>query len=339
MSARVLRTLALAAGAAAATLLGVVPAASPAGALATNTLGITPVGEADNFHLELLPGEEMERRAVVTNRTDTAHHVRVYPVDATVTAQGGFALGERDATRSGVGAWLHLPVSELTLPPHSTAPLPFRLTVPADAAPGDHAGGIVIETDPKGQPQDLGDNFAVQMNLVERIGVRVYLTVAGQAVRTLGVGKLTWERSDEGIRFEVPVTNTGNVRLDPRGELTFQGFRLPSAALRMSRVETLLPGSTVTLTGLWPHPPLLANGTATATVTFADGEPVQRFTHLRLLPLPLAAAALLGLALFAFATWRFVRFLRRARVALRLAGEQASATANRPAVATKANSR
>lgn len=276
---------------------------------------------------------------MITNRTDEAHHVRVYPVDAAVTAQGGFALGERDATQSGVGAWLHLPVSELVLAPRSSTPLPFRVTVPADATPGDHAGGVVIETDPKGQPQDLGDNFAVQLNLVERIGVRVYLTVAGEAVRGLGVGNLTWDRTGDGIRFEVPVTNTGNVRVDPRAELTFRGFRLPSSALRMSRVETLLAGSAVTLTGLWPHPPLLADGTATATVTFAGGEPVQRSTHLRLLPLPLAAGALLGLALVAFATWRFVRFLGKARAALRLAGEQAGATANPPAVATTGDPR
>ncbi len=335
MPARVLRMLTVVAVAAVAALAGVVPA----GALATNTLGITPVGEADNFHLELLPGEETDRRAVITNFTDEAHHVRVYPVDATVTAQGGFALGERDATRSGVGAWLHLPVSDLTLAPHSTTPLPFRLTVPAGATPGDHAGGIVIETDPKGQPQNLGNNFAVQMNLVERIGVRVYLTVAGEAVRSLGVGNLTWERTGNNIRFEVPVTNTGNVRVDPTGELTFDGFRLPSDALRMSRVETLLPGSTVTLTALWPHPPLLADGTATATVTFGAGQRVQRSTHLRLLPLPLAAGALLGLALVAFATWRFVRFLGKARVALRLAGEPAGAMANPPAMATKGDPR
>lgn len=179
----------------------------------------------------------------------------------------------------------------------------------------------------------------MQLNLVERIGVRVYLTVAGEAVRTLGVGNLTWERTGDGIRFEVPVTNTGNVRLDPRAELTFEGFRLPSSALRMSRVETLLAGSAVTLTGLWPHPPLLADGTATATVTFAGGEPVQRSTHLRLLPLPLAAGALLGLGAVAFAIWRFVRFLGKARAALRLAGEPAGATANPPAVATKGDSR
>ena len=335
MSARVLRILAVVAVAAVVALAGVVPA----GALATNTLGITPVGEADNFHVELLPGEEMDRRAVITNRTDEAHHVRVYPVDAAVTAQGGFALGERDATRSGVGAWLDLPVSDLTLAPHSTTPLPFRLTVPADATPGDHAGGIVIETDPKGQPQNLGDNFAVQMNLVERIGVRVYLTVAGEAVRSLGVGNLTWERTGNDIRIEVAVTNTGNIRIDPRAELTFQGFRLPSSALPMSGVETLLPGATVTLTGLWAHPPLLADGTATATVTFADGQVARASTHLRLLPLPLAAGALLGLALVGFATWRFVRFLRKARAALRLAAQQAGDTANPPAMATKGDPR
>lgn len=106
----------------------------------------------------------------------------------------------------------------------------------------------------------------------------------------------------------------------------------------MSRVETLLPGAAVTLTGLWPHLPLLANGTATATVTFADEQVARASTHLRLLPLPLAAGALLGLALVGFASWRFVRFLRKARVALRLA-QQAGDTANPPAMATKGDPR
>jgi hypothetical protein len=36
------------------------------------------------------------------------------------------------------------------------------------------------------------------------------------------------------------------------------------------------------------------------------------------------AAALLGLTLVSVGTWRFVRFLRKARVALRLAGEAVS---------------
>jgi hypothetical protein len=330
MSGRVLRILALAALVAGAALLGVVPAASPAGALETNTLGITPVGEADNFHLELLPGEEMERRAVITNRTDDAHHVRVYPVDATVTAQGGFALGERDAPRNGVSAWLQLPVSELTLAPHSSTPLPFRLTVPADATPGDHAGGIVLETDPKGQPQDLGDNFAVQLNLVERIGVRVYLTVAGEAVRTLGVGKLTWERTGDGIRFQLPVTNTGNVHLTPEGELRLRGFRMPSDALRMSRVETLLPGSTVTLSALWHHPPFVADGTATALVRSGDNKGAQSSVHLRLLPLLPAVGLLIGLGAVGLGLWRLTGFVRKARAALRLVGAQVIATEERP---------
>lgn len=123
MSARVLRILAGAAVAVVVALAGVVPGARPAGALATNTLGITPVGEADNFHVDLLPSEEMDRRAVITNRTDTAHHVRVYPVDAAATAQGGFALGERDATRSGSAPWTSRSANS---PSRRRAPLPFR---------------------------------------------------------------------------------------------------------------------------------------------------------------------------------------------------------------------
>jgi hypothetical protein len=332
MAARVLRTVALstlsalsalAALCAVTALIAVVPAEPPAGALETNTLGIVPVDESDNFHVELVPGEEMERRAAITNRTDQAHHVRVYPVDANVTDQGSFALAGRDAIPTGVGAWLHLPVSELVLPPRSTTELAFRVTVPAGATPGDHAGGVVVEMDPKGQPQDLGNNIAVQMNVVERIGVRVYLNVAGKAVRTLGMGELTWGRTGDGIRFEVLVTNTGNVRVEPRAELTFHGFRLPSTAVEMSRVETLLPGSDVTLTGLWRDPPRLASGHATVTVT-VGGQPMGHVsTRLRLIPvLPLALTAGVG-ALVVVAVVKAGRFLRRARRALRLVATRA----------------
>ena len=298
-------------------------AAGPAGALETSGLGISPAAEADNFHLELLPGEAAQRQAMVINRTDESRRVLVYPVDATVTAQGDFALGPRHAVPGGMAAWTRLPVSELTLAPHSTVPLPFHLTVPADAAPGDYTGGIVIETALPGRAQHVGGDFAVQMNLVQRIGVRIYLTLAGQAHRSVHVGQLTSERTGDGIRFSVPVTNTGNVRLDPRAELAFKGFRLPPR-LEMSRVETLLPGSTVALTALWRNPSLVAAGTVTATVDLGDARPVRRSAHLRLLPLPLVAAALLGLTLVSVGTWRFVRFLRKARVALRLAGEAVS---------------
>jgi hypothetical protein len=336
MSARVLRTLSLSVLAGFITaLLGVASVGPTAGALATNTIGIAPVGETDNFHLSVLPGETTEREAVVTNLTNEAHHVRVYPVDAAVTAQGGFALAERDASPTGAGAWTRLPVSELTLAPHSKTPLRFTVSVPANAVPGDYAGGIVIETDPAGRPQDLGNSFAVQMNLIERIGVRLYLNVAGEAIRTLQAGQLTWQRTQAGIRFHLPVTNTGNMRLNPHGRLTLTGLGMP-ADLDMSHVETLLPGSTVTLTALWAKPPILANGTATATITFDGGPAQQRSTHVRLLPLLLTAATLAALAGILLITWRFVRFLRKARHALRLAGQPSETTGSKTQPATEA---
>lgn len=329
MSARVLRSL-VSLAAAAVTLASGGAMARPAAALETNTLGISPVGEADNFHLELMPGEGTQRRAVVTNRTDQAHHVLVYPVDATVTAQGGFALGERADRPEGVGAWVRLGVAELTLPANSSTPLPFDLAVPADTASGDYAGGIVIQTDPKGQPQDLGDGYAFQLDLVERIGVRIYLRVAGEAAPGVEVGDLTWKRTDEGIRFEVAVTNTGNVRVDPRGELTFRGFRLPSDTLAISRVETLLPNATVTLTALWPDPPLFAAGTATASVYLGDHETARASSHLRLVPLFPAVGLLIGIIVAALGLWRAARFVRSARAALRLVRGQVNTTGGQP---------
>jgi hypothetical protein len=325
MFLRLLRTLTLALLASVLALGGVVSTASRASALETSSLGIAPIGEADNFHIAVLPGETTEREALVTNLTNDTRHVAVYSIDATVTAQGGFALGNRTDPPKGIGAWARLPMTELTLAPHTATTVPFTLAVPADAVPGDYSGGIVIESDPAGRVQDLGKSFAIQMNLIERIGVRIYLNIAGQAVRSMKLGQLTWERTNGGIRFQLPVTNNGNMRLVPHGELALDGLGMRSH-LDMSHVETLLPGSTVTLTAIWSKPPLLADGTATATVAFDEGTPQQRSTQIRIVPLLLAGGVLIALAAILFVAWRFIHFLRKVRKALRIAGQHTDTT-------------
>jgi hypothetical protein len=62
-------------------------------------------------------------------------------------------------------------MSELVLSPHSTARVALHIAA---------AAGVARVTMPR-------------MNHVERIGVGVYLHVAGQAVRTLTVGRLAWQ--------------------------------------------------------------------------------------------------------------------------------------------------
>lgn len=295
--------------------IGLGSAQSATAAESTN-YGIRPADAPDHFRIDLAPGSATERTAVVSNRSGKTVTFKIYPVDALTTAQGGFALRSATEPRTGVGSWVQVPLRSVTVKPGKQVKVPFRLEVPAGATPGDYAGGIVIEAPPRrGTPGELDNSTAVQLNIVERVGVRVYLDVAGVAIPELTAGPLTYTETPRGLRFKVTLHNTGNVTLHPKARLALRGWPGSSSNLRFSRVETLLPDQTVTLRAMWADPPAATWGQAVATIRHEGGQ--QRLTTaVHLLPLLPAAAAVLLLSLAVWLAVRVTRFVRRARRAL-----------------------
>lgn len=292
---------------------------SPVGAVETPRLGIKPAFEANYFHLSLLPGGETTNTAVVSNFSDQTARVRIYAVDAEITPQGQFALSAEQAPRTAVGKWLSPSVSELSLAPQSSAKVDFAVAVPPGATPQDYAGGIVLEAAPLVQaPQTVGNETAVQLNVVERLGVRVYLKVEGNSRQHLVAGPLRWDRVSGGaIEFSLVLRNDGNVGLAPTGTVTLHGFGLSGRSIKLSRPELLLPGGTTTVRGRWEDPTLYARGHANADISYGNGHTTHASTDLRLIPLiPTALIAFLAI-LVSYLTYRLIRFVRKARHALR----------------------
>lgn len=288
----------------------------------TATVGIRPAAEeASWFRLRLYPGNAAEETALVVNNTGQRQRVLVYAVDATTTPQGAFALRERGDERKGIGAWVDLGgVTEMTLPPRTATRLPFRLRLPSGVAPGDYAGGVVVERAPvSGRPSDVGRDLSVQVNIVERVGVRLYLNVAGTAIRKVEAGQLRWTRTSDGLRFTLPLRNSGNVTVTPRVTLRIEGRGAARRPLSMRGPESILPGAQATFVATWRDAPQLVLAKARAIVEL-DGmatEAASADANVRIVPWPWAAAVAGGLALLALAVWRIARFYRRARVALR----------------------
>lgn len=56
-----------------------------------------------------------------------------------------------------------------------TVVLPLTITVPADATPGDHSGAVVAAS------TTSGGSEAANVQLEQRVAVRVYLRVAGES--------------------------------------------------------------------------------------------------------------------------------------------------------------
>ncbi len=248
----------------AAVIAGLALAVSPAtaqdqaqqtdGASPALTWSVQPAGEegADgrpHWEFEVEPGESVEDLAQLNNFSEEPVTFRVYSHDAINSPDGGFTLQPADVPATEVGAWVALD-EQVTVEPGDSVNIPFTLSVPADATPGDHAGGIVASvtsqaTDAKGQ-QVLVDN---------RVGSRIYLRVAGDVNPALEVSNLSVSFDRSWIPFTTgtatvtyEVHNAGNLRLSGEQNITGHGvFGLGRHTLTPDPVGEVLPGESVTV--------------------------------------------------------------------------------------------
>ncbi len=133
--------------------------AVPALGASSGGLGIFPatydpdVPHSDAWFIyNLVPGETKHDAVLVVNTSDETISAKLYPVDATTTKDGAFALRERSESTTDVGAWVGLSHSEVTVAPGEEITVPFTISIPSNAPVGDHIGGIVLE---KNRPQKV----------------------------------------------------------------------------------------------------------------------------------------------------------------------------------------
>ena len=284
--------------------------ASSARAANNGAVSLKPADENDFFRFSLVAGAAEQATAIARNETATFTTLQRYAVDGTATPNGTFVLAAQTATRTGVGAWVKLDATPLVLPAHSESRIPFTLSVPVGTPPGDYAGGLIVQTPPQlGEASAMGNGDTLQMSTVQRIGVRIYLTVAGTALPALRPGALTWQRSGDTINFALPVHNTGNTIVHPVATLGVKSEMGVNTQLTFSTPESVLPGGSLTLHATLSQLPLFQQGTATATLPSEAG--VSRSTaELAFAPWGWMALWMLGVAAIAYLTWRVARFVR-----------------------------
>ncbi|MGW0556234.1 COG1470 family protein [Streptomyces sp. NPDC002926] len=199
-------------------------------------------------YMEGVPGTVLEDKLSVTNRGAEPLAVRLRSADLINTAGGAPAV--RGPRRSDAAStWITLAANRLTVPPRTRAEVPFSVTVPAGALPGDHPGAVVVES---------GDREA---------GVRIQLRVSGPTLAALTVEDV----SVSGGAIHYSLVNRGNTALTPRLAVRADGLfgevlRRPPRTLSVE----LLPGRRVSLTEKWLDPPSLDSVDVRVQVT-AEG--------------------------------------------------------------------
>jgi hypothetical protein len=203
--------------------------------------------ERTGFDYALDPGASISDGLVVSNRGAEPLTLAVYAADGFTTDTGQLDLLAGDEESAAVGVWVHADADSVTVAPGETATVPFSVTIPVNATPGDYAGGIV--TSLKGE-NDTG------ISVDRRLGIRISLRVGGALAPAMGVDgvQVDWAGGFLGLPAPSTITytvhNTGNTALGARQEASVSGpfgwFSAPSAPL--DDLAEILPGESRTLT-------------------------------------------------------------------------------------------
>src|SRR3989338_7578706 len=70
-------------------------------------------------------GESKDDALLLFNTSDETKTVKIYPVDSIPSNQGNFDLEAEDAPRDGIGAWIKLAETLVTLEPGESREIPF----------------------------------------------------------------------------------------------------------------------------------------------------------------------------------------------------------------------
>jgi hypothetical protein len=225
-----------------------------------------------------------------------------------------------------VGSWVTLDAESITIPANSDLTVPFRLSVPRTATPGDYAGGLIIQSPPIQGETTTGDgDAALRLDVIQRQGVRIYLTVAGTATTALDHGALSWQRSGDAVTFTLPIKNTGNTILYPTASLSVKSAMGATAELAFSAPESILPGSSLDLEATLSPAAFIQLGGASATLV-SDAGTVQITTTFNDVPWWIVLILFVLVALIALGVWRGTLFVRRARRAIAQVAQDAPPT-------------
>ena len=226
--------------------------------------------------LDVDPGETVADHFAVRNVSDNEVTFQLTAADGFYTRTGRFDILPADQESVDSGTWISIP-DEVTVAPGGIAVVPFEITVPETAEPGDHAAGITASV-LSVQTGEGGTSVGVE----SRVGFRVLTRVTGEIAPAAAITDiatsyaLSWNPFRPGeITVTFDVVNEGNTRLIAEGAVEAGGSSVVFPAEDGIRQE-LLPGDTRTLTAVvdhvWPLFVVPTTVTLAPIVVTMDGE-------------------------------------------------------------------
>ena len=161
------------------------------------------------FVFSMNPEEKKQSSVTIMNTSNKDQLIDVYAVDSVPSSGGAFACGQATEGSVGVGKWIKLDQTQVSLPAGEEVDIPFTITVPKGTAAGEHNGCIAIQ-EVNQTPQQAGNGIMLSF----RSGIRVATTVKGNIKKELKFTGLSTESQGEKLSIISKLHNNGNVSLD-----------------------------------------------------------------------------------------------------------------------------
>ncbi len=226
------------------------------------------------FIYQLKPGESKDDSITVVNNSDKELSVRVYAVDATTTSDGAFALLNENQRQNDVGSWVSISKDVITIAPRSRIDVPFTISIPKYVTVGDHAGGIIVQE----ATAPTAANAGMALNIVSRVGTRIYETVPGDKVIKLDLTGFAYKIIDTHLVFTFNLVNQGNVILNPTGDLEVKDYTGKTIdKITLGNLGSVFPGKPTAITvASTQTAPIFGQYTAVATVNYSPIESISK---------------------------------------------------------------
>ncbi|RNL79986.1 hypothetical protein [Nocardioides marmorisolisilvae] len=281
------------------------------------------------------PGATLFDRVALFNYGAKPLRVQVYATDAEPSEDGAFGLKPGGEAATDAGKWIKLQVPKsgyVTIPartgshPFGVLRIPFTVSIPLKASPGDHAGGVIVSVKSTSK-----NKKGAKITLDQRVGLRTYFTLTGKlkpgvAIEDLKASyKNQWDPLGRGL-YTVSYTlhNTGNLRVKVRQDVTVKRCILPLICPSSSLVAhpatqpDLLPGTRVKITETFKNRFGLGRPSAKVTLHVTAVDPsytkkipdVTASTGFWALPWLLILIIVAVLLVVGLGTWRYLRHRR-----------------------------
>ncbi|MCA9361599.1 DUF916 domain-containing protein [Candidatus Kaiserbacteria bacterium] len=164
------------------------------------------------------PGSNLSYEITVSNLSNSTQTYYFLVKDIIGAEQNGapiFAPDNIEKSGFEISEWIKLPMTEVEIEGGKNAVIPIEITVPQDASPGSHFGGIFLTLDP---PKLRESGASVGYEVGNIVSIRIAGDVADSGtIRSFSTGNYVY--GSLNIDFKAKIENSGNTLIRPYGPL------------------------------------------------------------------------------------------------------------------------